>query len=48
MTRVIQIAVAMLLTFCVNSVLFAQGALSGGHTTADCIATGNVHGSRRP
>jgi hypothetical protein len=28
----------MLLTFCINSVLVAQGALSGGHTTADCIA----------
>lgn len=38
MTRVIQFTVAMLLTFCINSVLFAQGALSGGHTTADCIA----------
>ena len=38
MIRAFQITVAMLLTFSINSVLFAQGALSGGHTTADCIA----------
>jgi hypothetical protein len=28
----------MFLMFGIDSVLFAQGALSGGHTTADCIA----------
>jgi len=38
MTKVIQITVAMFLMIGINPILFAQGALSGGHTTADCIA----------